>query len=163
MKKLLAAVCALSLLGACATRERGADIYGDAQGGWNQDVNISDLKGTKLTKAFKSDTKDYVLFAFNSSSLDSASRDDLKTQVDWLKAHPEALVVIEGRCDERGTTEYNIALGERRANAARQYLVSHGISSNRIRTISYGKDDPVVIGSNEEAWAQNRRATTVAY
>ena len=69
----------------------------------------------------------------------------------------------EGRCDERGTREYNLALGDRRANMAASYLISNGIASNRIRTISYGKDKPVVLGSNEEAWAKNRSATTVAY
>lgn len=163
MKKLLVAVSVLAFLSGCATRDRGADVYGDAQGGWNKDVNISDLEATKLTKAFKSDNKDYVLFSFNGSSLDAEDKEILKEQVSWLKENPEALIVIEGRCDERGTTEYNIALGERRANAARQYLVTHGIEAKRIRTISYGKDDPVVEGSNEEAWAENRRSTTVVY
>ena len=163
MKKLLVAVSVLAFLSGCATHDRGSDVYGDAQGGWSKDVNISDLEATKLTKAFKSNAKDYVLFAFNGSSLDAEDKEILKEQVSWLKENPEALIVIEGRCDERGTTEYNIALGERRANAARQYLVTHGIDSKRIKTISYGKDDPVVEGSNEEAWAENRRSTTVVY
>ena len=84
-------------------------------------------------------------------------------QAAWLKDNPRALIVIEGNCDERGTTEYNFALGERRANAARRYLIANGVEASRIRTISYGKEKPVATGSNEEAWAKNRNATTIAY
>ena len=85
----------------------------------------------------------------------------LDTQVAWLKNHDDVNVIVQGYCDERGTREYNLALGERRANAVKQYLVSQGIAENRISTISYGKERPAVLGSNEAAWAQNRRAVTV--
>ncbi len=163
LKKLFAIICAVSLLGACASHEEGADIYGNANGGWNPDVNISDLKATGLTEKFNDDTTPVVYFKLNSSSLSAEAKTALKAQAQWLKDNPRALIVIEGNCDERGTTEYNFALGERRANAARRYLMTNGISADRIRTISYGKEKPTAVGSNEEAWAQNRNATTVAY
>ena len=85
----------------------------------------------------------------------------MQTQVKWLKKNDKVDVIVQGYCDERGTREYNLALGERRANAVKQYLISQGISANRISTISYGKERPAVLGSNEAAWAQNRRAITV--
>ncbi len=163
MKKiLLSATCAL-LLAACSSVQNGADIYGNGQGGWNDNVNISDLDATANTKAFHKETPDAVYFRLNSSALDAQSKADLKAQAEWLKAHPKALAVVEGRCDERGTREYNLALGDRRANIARNYLISQGVEAQRIRTISYGKDKPVVLGSDEESWAKNRSATTVAY
>ncbi len=163
LKKLLAVVCVVSLLGACSAREEGADIYGNSKGGWNQDVNISDLEATGLTKEFNKETTPVVYFRLNSSDLCPKAKEQLKAQAEWLRNHPRALIVIEGNCDERGTTEYNFALGERRANAARRYLMQNGVSADRIRTISYGKEKPVATGSNEEAWAKNRNATTVAY
>lgn len=104
---------------------------------------------------------DHVLFAFDSSVTDSEAVEVLSRQVDWLKKYSNVNVIIEGRCDERGTREYNLALGEKRANAAAQYLASAGIHSSRIKTISYGKERPVVLGSDEEAWRENRRSTTV--
>ena len=152
LKKILAVVCAVSFLSACASQKDGADLYGNGQGGWNDNVNISDLQDTAMTQKFKDENQNVVYFALDSSSLDGDS-----------KADPRVLVVIEGRCDERGTEEYNLALGERRADEARRFLVMKGISSDRIRIISYGKERPVVPGSTEEAWAKNRNATTVAY
>ena len=158
LKKILAVVCAVSFLSACASQKDGADLYGNGQGGWNDNVNISDLQDTAMTQKFN-----VVYFALDSSSLDGDSKAVLSQQAEWLKANPRVLVVIEGRCDERGTEEYNLALGERRADEARRFLVMKGISSDRIRIISYGKERPVVPGSTEEAWAKNRNATTVAY
>ncbi len=163
MKKiLLSTVCAL-LVAACSSVQNGSEIYGNGAGGWNEDVNISDLQATANTKAFRNQTPDVVYFALNSSALDASAKADLTAQAEWLKAHPKALALVEGRCDERGTREYNLALGDRRANIARSYLISKGVEAARIRTISYGKDKPVVLGSDEEAWAKNRSATTVAY
>ena len=163
LKKVFAVVCALSLVAACASKEQGADLYGDKNGGWRDDVNISDLKATSTTKKFASEVNAVVYFAFNSSTLDAEAKQYLTEQAAWLKENPRALIVVEGRCDERGTREYNLALGERRANAARSYLIAKGIAKNRIKTISYGKERPVVTGSTEEAYAKNRNATTVAY
>jgi peptidoglycan-associated lipoprotein len=163
MKKLLTSICAVLLVSACSSKQ-GFETYGDeTTGGWKEGVNIAELKANSTTKAFRSQTNDVVYFALNSSSLDAAAKADLKAQAEWLKKNPKALIVVEGRCDERGTREYNLALGDRRANMARSYLVANGVDARRIRTISYGKDKPVVLGSNEEAWAKNRSATTVAY
>lgn len=162
-KKLLALFCAVSLLSACAHKEEGADLYGNGYGGWNDDVNITDLQETTNTQKFREETPSVVYFKLDSSDLTPEARMDLAAQAEWLNNNPRVLVVIEGRCDERGTREYNIALGERRAMAARNYLIAQGISADRIRVISYGKERPVVLGSSEEAWAQNRSATTVAY
>jgi peptidoglycan-associated lipoprotein len=104
---------------------------------------------------------DRVFFDTDRSDLKPEARRTLERQAAWLKQYAQAAVTLEGHCDERGTREYNLALGERRANAARDYLVSLGIPSQRIRTVSYGKERPAVLGSNEAAWSQNRRAVTV--
>jgi len=104
---------------------------------------------------------DRVFFDFDKSDLRPDAIEQLNRQAEWLKTNPSITVVIEGHCDERGTREYNLALGERRASAAKQYLESVGIDAGRMETISYGKERPAVLGSNEEAWAQNRRAVLV--
>lgn len=163
LKRLFAIVCALSLVAACSSSKTGADLYANANGGWRDDVNISDLEPNSVTKKFASEVHATVYFAFNSSSLNAEAKSYLSEQAAWLKANPTALIVIEGRCDERGTREYNLALGERRADAARSYLIAKGVARDRIRTISYGKERPVVTGSTEAAYAKNRNATTVAY
>jgi peptidoglycan-associated lipoprotein len=103
---------------------------------------------------------DRVFFAFDRSDITPESRQILSRQADWLRRYPNVAVTIEGHCDERGTREYNLALGERRAQAAKNVLVAEGIPAARISTISYGKERPIVVGSNEEAWAQNRVAIT---
>ena len=162
-QKLLTVACGAALLTACATRQEGADLYGSATGGWRSDVDITELEATGLTSRFNKEVTPVVYFRLDSSDIDTAGKETLAAQARWLKENPRALIVIEGRCDERGTTEYNFALGERRANAARRYLIANGISADRIRTISYGKEKPVALGSNEESWAKNRSATTVAY
>ncbi len=104
---------------------------------------------------------DRVFFMFDRSDISPEGQQILQRQADWLRRYPNVGVTIEGHCDERGTREYNLALGERRAAAAKKYLVSMGVKAGRISTISYGKERPAVIGSNEAAWAQNRRAVTV--
>ena len=104
---------------------------------------------------------DRVFFDLDKSDLKPEARRTLERQAAWLKQYGNVAVTIEGHCDERGTREYNLALGDRRANAARDYLVSLGIPASRIKTISYGKERPAVLGSNEAAWSQNRRAVTV--
>ena len=103
---------------------------------------------------------DRVFFAFDRSDISAEARETLTRQADWLRRYPNVTVTIEGHCDERGTREYNLALGERRANAVRNVLIAAGVSASRISTISYGKERPIVLGSNEEAWAQNRVAIT---
>lgn len=100
---------------------------------------------------------DRVFYDFDKSNLKPEARTTIERWAAWLKTYPQNRVVIEGHADERGTREYNLALGERRANSAMQYLVSLGVAANRVSTISYGKERPAVLGSNENAWAQNRR------
>ncbi|MEE4349398.1 MAG: peptidoglycan-associated lipoprotein Pal [Pacificimonas sp.] len=104
---------------------------------------------------------DRVFFALDSSTLDAEARDTLRRQAAWLDQYENVRITVEGHADERGTREYNLALGERRANAAATYLQQQGVDSDRITTISYGKERPAVEGSSESAWAQNRRAVTV--
>ena len=104
---------------------------------------------------------DYVLFPLNSASLDNESKATLDRQVEWLERYRDIKVIIEGHCDERGTREFNLALGAKRANAVRDYLISAGINPKRVATISYGKERPVVEGVGPEVWKQNRRAVTV--
>ncbi|MCP5368030.1 MAG: peptidoglycan-associated lipoprotein Pal [Hyphomicrobiales bacterium] len=104
---------------------------------------------------------DRVFFDFDKYNLKADARGTLEKQAAWLTKFPAVSIVVEGHCDERGTREYNLALGERRANSVKDYLVALGVAPNRIRTISYGKERPVALGSNEAAWAQNRRGVTL--
>ena len=104
---------------------------------------------------------DTVHFATDSYDVDSEAQAILTAQVAWLRKFPNVRATIEGNCDERGTREYNLALGERRANAAKNFLVNAGIDAGRLTVISYGKERPIALGSDEAAWAQNRRAVTV--
>ncbi|GAJ27759.1 peptidoglycan-associated lipoprotein Pal [Acidomonas methanolica] len=103
---------------------------------------------------------DRVFFAFNENTLSDDAKATLDKQAAWLAKYPQVSVLIAGNCDDRGTEEYNIALGQRRANAARDYLVAKGVAASRISTISYGKDRPTADGDDEQAWAQNRNAIT---
>ena len=103
---------------------------------------------------------DRVFFAFDRSSLSSDAQSTLSRQGAWLGRYPQVQVQIAGNCDERGTEEYNLALGQRRANSARDFLVAQGASGARITTISYGKDRPTALGHDAQAWAQNRNAIT---
>lgn len=102
-----------------------------------------------------------VHFGYDKSSLDAGAKKDIATNVDWMKKNGNVKVQIEGHCDSRGTIEYNVALGERRANAVKAYMVSLGIAADRLSTISYGKEKPVANGDSEEAWGKNRRANFV--
>ena len=104
---------------------------------------------------------DTVLFATDSYDVDGDARSILDRQAQWLQQYPNVRITIEGHCDERGTREYNLALGDRRANSAKNYLAGTGVAASRISTISYGKERPAAQGSDEGAWAQNRRAVTV--
>lgn len=106
-------------------------------------------------------SSDRVFFGLDEDVLTDDDRATLDSQVAWLQQYPNVRATIEGHCDERGTRDYNIALGDRRANAAKTYLVSRGVSAGRLNTVSYGKERPEATGSDESAWAQNRRAVTV--
>ena len=117
--------------------------------------------GTDSVKYLADGVADRVFFATNESILTTASRETLRAQAAWLRANSNITVVLEGHADERGTREYNLALGERRANAAKDYLMTYGISADRISVISYGKERPVDPGSNPLSWSKNRRSVTV--
>ena len=117
--------------------------------------------GTDTVEYLATGVKDRVFFATNKSTLTTASRDTLRKQAAWMRKKSDLSFTIEGHADERGTREYNLALGERRANTAKDYLMTYGISGSRLSVISYGKERPVNSGSNPLAWSQNRRSVTV--
>ena len=145
-------VLACLVLSACATKKISAPA-GQMQG----DV----YTGTDTLEYLADGVPDRVFFATNETILTTRSRDTLRKQAGWLRENSDVTVVLEGHADERGTREYNLALGERRANAAKDYLMTYGVSSNRISVISYGKERPVDSGSNPLAWSKNRRSVTV--
>ena len=109
---------------------------------------------------FRVNVGDTVHFAYNAYDVQETDKPLLTRQAQWLSRYPAVRITIEGNCDERGTREYNLALGARRANAVKQYLVSNGVASARIATVSYGKERPLCVESSESCWAQNRRAVT---
>ncbi len=117
--------------------------------------------GSDTVGELASGVPDRVFFATNETILTTASRETLRKQAAWLRQNSDVTVVVEGHADERGTREYNLALGERRANAAKDYLMTYGVSSDRIQVLSYGKERPVDSGSNPLSWSKNRRSVTV--
>ena len=124
------------------------------------DVGLVELPALQADLVAKAGS-DTIYFGTDKSDVDPDSQRTLTAQAQWLIAHPTIRGSIEGHADERGTREYNMALGERRANAARDYLVSQGVPSARLLVTSWGKEKPVATGSDEAAWAQNRRSVTV--
>mgnify|MGYP002140519901 CR=1 FL=1 len=122
---------------------------------------IADSRRAQKAGELRLTTGDRIFFDYNSSSLSGEAQATLERQANWLKQYGNVNAVVEGHCDERGTREYNLALGERRANAVKNYLVTLGVPAGRLSTISYGKERPAVLGSNESSWAQNRRGVTV--
>ena len=149
LKNLILIALATLILNACSTAKKADGLDGDV------------YTGKETVKFLASGVPDRVFFATNKSKLTTASRDTLRKQATWLRKNSDINVVLEGHADERGTREYNLALGERRANAAKDYLMTYGISSDRITVLSYGKERPVDSGSNPLAWSKNRRSLTV--
>ena len=159
--KLLAVISALLLVSACETPGGGA---GGANGAGGAGTGINPVTGEPYAAGSQGELEsigDRVFFGYDSSVLTSEGQATLDRQAAWLQKNGSVNVAIEGHCDERGTREYNIALGERRATAAKNYLVSLGVDSSRLRTISYGKERPAVLGSDDSSYAQNRRGVTV--
>ena len=148
-KNAFLVMLACLVLSACATKKVQNQMQGDV------------YTGTDTVEYLASGVPDRVFFATNESVLTTASRETLRKQATWLRKNSDVTIVLEGHADERGTREYNLALGERRANAAKDYLMTYGISSNRISVLSYGKERPVDSGSNPLAWSKNRRSVTV--
>ena len=152
-KNIFLVLMAGLILTACATTKKVTTTAGQMQG----DVYI----GTDTVEYLASGVPDRVFFATNESILTTPSRETLRKQATWLRENSGINVVLEGHADERGTREYNLALGERRANAAKDYLMTYGVSDSRISIISYGKERPVDSGSNPLSWSKNRRSVTV--
>ena len=125
------------------------------------DIKNDVYTGTETVEYLANGVPDRVFFATNKSKLTTAARDTLRKQATWLRKNKKITVTIEGHADERGTREYNLALGERRANAAKDYLMTYGVSGKRLSVISYGKERPVNPASSPLAWSQNRRSVTV--
>jgi len=154
-KNTLLILAACLVLTACATKK---EVATDAiKGQMQSDV----YTGTDTVEYLADGVPDRVFFATNETILTTASRETLRAQAAWLRKNSSINVVLEGHADERGTREYNLALGERRANSAKDYLMTYGISSDRISVLSYGKERPVDAGSNPLAWSKNRRSVTV--
>ena len=152
--KIIGAFAALALLAACASDDKTTSTGEGASAS-----RSGPTPGSQ--EDLVASAGDRVFFALDSSSLDDSARSTLTAQSGWLAKNPQVSVRVEGNADERGTQEYNLALGSRRAKAARDMLVAKGVSSSRITTISNGKEKPVALGSDEQAWAQNRNAMTV--
>ena len=146
--KAFAAIAALFVAAACSNNN-------------NENANAASTTVTPGSVAdFRQNVGDRVFFDTDQSTIRQDGREVLNRQAEWLKKYTNYQITMAGHCDERGTREYNLALGERRANAAKQYLVAQGIPASRIQTISYGKERPDPVGSDEAAWARNRRAVT---
>jgi len=155
--KILSLFAAVALISACETASSGGSSDGSGVKPKPQETK-SIVPGSQEDLVVS--VGDRVLFEFNMYSLKRDARKTLERQAAWLKANPSVTFAIEGHADERGTREYNLALGERRANSVKDYLASLGINPARMKTISYGKERPVAIGSTQAAWGQNRRGVT---
>ena len=157
------AISSLLLLSACETASQKVVSGSSASGSASASSSVKSLfAAAKQTKADKLiAVGDRVLFDYDSAKLDSSAKILLDAQSRFLRANTDLNFIIEGHADERGTREYNLALGEQRATAVRDYLVIQGIDPDRIKVISYGKEKPAVVGSNTMAWSKNRRAVTI--
>ena len=165
-QRLLALTAVAFLLAACETAPKvtGDSAAGSASGGTSAATSSSSAAATEtqMSPADKlAQVGNTVFFAFDSAELSTESKDTLDRQAAFLNVNPTLMVVVEGHADERGTREYNLALGDRRAVSVRDYLLAKGLNAARIRTVSYGKERPAVAGSTEDSWAKNRRAATV--
>lgn len=151
VKTLLAVFASFLLLAGCESTSEGS---GSASGSGAQSANAASGAGGAGSRISNND----VLFDTDKSDLRPQARATIESWAGWMRGNPSSTVTIEGHADERGTREYNLALGDRRAQAAKNYLVALGVSPNRVRTISYGKERPAADGHSEQAWAQNRRS-----
>tara|TARA_B110000438_G_scaffold295919_1_gene339765 strand:+ start:758 stop:1255 length:498 start_codon:yes stop_codon:yes gene_type:complete len=159
--KILFSIFLVSFIAACSTTPK--DAAKTSGSGSSSDESTAEVSSTEVIPGSQEDlivnVGDRVFFDYNSSELDDDAKELLQDQVAWIKQH-DVSVIIEGHCDERGTREYNLALGEKRAQSVKNYLTTMGVQSSRVSTISYGKERPAVVGSNDGAWSQNRRSVT---
>tara|TARA_Y100001936_G_C15724903_1_gene482972 strand:- start:87 stop:611 length:525 start_codon:yes stop_codon:yes gene_type:complete len=171
IQKILISALMLMIISACTTKPKdAADASGTGAKSTDSSVSaeegtITETDGSGIVSGSQEDlivnVGDRVFFGYDSADLDSDALELLQDQVAWLKQNSSVSITIEGHCDERGTREYNLALGEKRAQSVKNYLIGLGISPDRVSTISYGKERPAVVGSNDGAWAQNRRSVTI--
>ena len=163
IRKTTASIAAITMLAVGACAKKAPEQLPPAPEGSGTDTGYT---GPSVVPGSQEDfvasvSSDRIFFDFDQYNVDAEDQATLRSQAQWLQRNPAVRVTLEGHADERGTRDYNIALGERRANAAKNYLASLGIDPGRINVISYGKERPAALGSNEEAYAQNRRAVTV--
>jgi peptidoglycan-associated lipoprotein len=168
MLKKLSSLALIFLIASCVSQKKSIDLAVEENQEKEQYQTVdSEEEAMEMNKevsteiAEKVEVEDRVFFALNSFDLNNTAKAVLDGQAEWLKSESDINIIIEGHCDERGTREYNIALGEKRANASRDYLISKGIVADRIKTVSYGKERPALIGNGEAIWSKNRRAVTV--
>lgn len=168
--RLLSLLAVLVIVTGCAKNNDQSTMAGDGSlTGGDRTVVSNTETGTTVSSTVTPGTQedlttnvgDRVFFGLDQSDLSSDSRQMVERQAQWLKSYPNVSVTVEGHCDERGTREYNLALGEKRAMSVKNYLISNGVEPGRIQTISYGKERPAVTGSDESAWGQNRRGVLV--
>ncbi len=156
--KFLGAISAIALLAACSSNPPATNSASTGTGMSSGNQGSGVVGGTQ--EDLVANVGDRVFYELNSSTLTDAGQATLSKQADWLAKYPNVSVQVAGNCDDRGTEEFNLALGQRRANAAKDFLTAKGVSSSRITTISYGKDRPTALGDDEQAWSQNRNAIT---
>jgi peptidoglycan-associated lipoprotein len=154
--KILGLMAAMTVLAACDTTPTASTA-----GTGTSQATTPIVAATSLADELKTQVGDRVLFAFDKSDISPEAKAILTRQAAFMAKYPSATFTIEGHCDARGTREYNLALGERRATSAKNGLVALGVAAGRLQTISYGKERPAVVGNNDAAYAQNRRAVTV--
>ena len=153
--KYLSLIAAVALVAACETAPKDAGNANTTGGATQSSIRPGSQEDLVVNVG------DRVFFGLDRYDLAPEARATLDRQASWLKQYPNVTVTVEGHADERGTREYNLALGERRANSVKNYLVAGGINTSRVKVISYGKEKPAVLGSNKASWAQNRRGVTV--
>ncbi|KJE35159.1 OmpA/MotB [Thalassospira sp. HJ] len=159
--RILSVFAAAALLAACETAPDSTATTGGDGASTSSSASSSTSLAENSPEWFAVNVGDRVFFGFDKYDLAGEARRTLELQAAWLKKYPQYKVVVEGHADERGTREYNLALGERRANSVKDYLIALGIDPSRVETISYGKERPVALGHDEESWAKNRRGVSV--
>ena len=161
MVRFTSAVAAVALLAACASDSK--DDMGTDITAVSQPSPVAAPTGPAMNSAeyFNQVVGNDIYYGLDDYNLNATAQATLRGQASWLGQNPSSSVVVEGHCDERGTREYNLGLGERRANAVKDYLVSLGVASSRVRTISYGKERPVCVASSDDCWSRNRRGVSV--
>lgn len=156
----VAVVLAAIALAGCAS-DSAVDANGGAGAGAGAGAGTAGMPSPDTVAYFNQVIGDRVFFGLDEYTLDAEAQATLRKQAEWLNAHPNTNITVEGHADERGTRQYNLALGARRANSARAYLASLGVDPSRMEAVTYGKERPVALCSNESCWSQNRRAVTV--